>query len=57
MKKNFDLVLLDLNIQNVRPPTEVKDAFDDASKALQDKSRLEEDARADGRSVGVYEVR
>lgn len=40
------LVLLDLNIQNVRPPAEVKDAFDDASKALQDKSRLEEDARA-----------
>ncbi len=45
------LVLLDLNIQNVRPPTEVKDAFDDASKALQDKSRLEEDARADASRI------
>ncbi|MBZ0222531.1 MAG: FtsH protease activity modulator HflK [Dokdonella sp.] len=45
------LVLLDLNIQNVRPPTEVKDAFDDASRALQDKSRLEEDARAEASRI------
>lgn len=35
-----------LNFQNVRPPQEVKDAFDDASRALQDKQRLEEEAKA-----------
>jgi membrane protease subunit HflK len=35
-----------LNFQNVRPPQEVKDAFDDASRALQDKQRAEEDAKA-----------
>lgn len=40
------LVLTELNFQNVRPPQEVKDAFDDASRALQDKQRLEEEARA-----------
>jgi len=45
------LVLLDLNVQNVRPPAEVKDAFDDASRALQDKSRLEEDARAEASRI------
>lgn len=45
------LVLIDLNIQNVRPPAEVKDAFDDASRALQDKSRLEEDARAEASRI------
>lgn len=45
------LMLIDLNIQNVRPPAEVKDAFDDASRALQDKSRLEEDARAEASRI------
>ncbi len=40
------LVLTELNFQNVRPPQEVKDAFDDASRALQDKQRLEEEAKA-----------
>lgn len=40
------LVLTELNFQNVRPPPEVKDAFDDANRALQDKQRLEEEAKA-----------
>ena len=40
------LVLTELNFQNVRPPQEVKDAFDDANRALQDKQRLEEEAKA-----------
>ena len=38
--------LTELNFQNVRPPQEVKDAFDDANRALQDKQRLEEEAKA-----------
>lgn len=40
------LNLTELNFQNVRPPQEVKDAFDDANRALQDKQRLEEEAKA-----------
>ncbi len=40
------LVLTELNFQNVRPPPEVKDAFDDANRALQDKQRVEEEAKA-----------
>lgn len=40
------LALTELNFQNVRPPQEVKDAFDDANRALQDKQRLEEEAKA-----------
>ncbi|HEY0180950.1 MAG TPA: FtsH protease activity modulator HflK [Dokdonella sp.] len=40
------LTLTELNFQNVRPPPEVKDAFDDANRALQDKQRLEEEAKA-----------
>ena len=40
------LVLTELNFQNLRPPQEVKDAFDDANRALQDKQRLEEEAKA-----------
>lgn len=40
------LTLTELNFQNVRPPQEVKDAFDDANRALQDKQRLEEEAKA-----------
>jgi len=40
------LTLTELNFQNVRPPQEVKDAFDDASRALQDKQRAEEEAKA-----------
>ena len=43
---NTGLVLTELNFQNVRPPQEVKDAFDDANRALQDKQRLEEEAKA-----------
>jgi len=40
------LTLTELNFQNVRPPQEVKDAFDDASRALQDKQKIEEEAKA-----------
>ncbi len=40
------LALTELNFQNLRPPQEVKDAFDDANRALQDKQRLEEEAKA-----------
>lgn len=40
------LQLTELNFQNVRPPQEVKDAFDDANRALQDKQRAEEEAKA-----------
>lgn len=40
------LSVSELNFQNVRPPQEVKDAFDDANRALQDKQRLEEEAKA-----------
>lgn len=40
------LVLTALNFQNVRPPAEVREAFDDANRALQDKQRLEEEAKA-----------
>lgn len=43
---NTGLAVNALNFQNVRPPQEVKDAFDDASRALQDKQRLEEEAKA-----------
>jgi membrane protease subunit HflK len=43
---NTGLTVNALNFQNVRPPQEVKDAFDDASRALQDKQRLEEEAKA-----------
>lgn len=43
---NTGLSVSELNFQNVRPPQEVKDAFDDANRALQDKQRLEEEAKA-----------
>ena len=34
------------NFQNPRPPPEVKDAFDDATNALQDRQRIENEAQA-----------
>jgi len=40
------LVVSDVNFKNVRPPQEVKDAFDAANSALQDKTRAEEEAKA-----------
>jgi len=40
------LVISEMNFQNVRPPQEVKDAFDAANSALQDNSRLQEEAKA-----------
>lgn len=36
----------EFNFQNVRPPQEVQDAFDDAISAREDKQRLENEARA-----------
>lgn len=40
------LVVSEFNIQNARPPQEVKDAFDDAITAREDKQRLENEAEA-----------
>jgi membrane protease subunit HflK len=36
----------EFNFQNVRPPPEVKDAFDDAIAAREDKDRIEKEAEA-----------
>ena len=40
------LSVTQFNIQNARPPQEVKDAFDDAITAREDKQRIENEARA-----------
>lgn len=40
------LGVTELNFQNIRPPQEVREAFDDANRALQDKQRAEELAKA-----------
>jgi modulator of FtsH protease HflK len=40
------IVVTELNFQNVRPPPEVKDAFDDAIRAREDKQRIENEAQA-----------
>lgn len=40
------LSITELNFQNIRPPQEVREAFDDANRALQDKQRAEELAKA-----------
>ncbi len=40
------LEVTSLNIQNVNPPEAVKDAFDDANRAREDKARLENKAQA-----------
>ena len=40
------LAVSDLNVKNIRPPSEVKDAFDAANSAIQDKNRVVEEARA-----------
>lgn len=40
------LVVTELNLQNARPPEEVKPAFDDVNSAQQDKDRLISEARA-----------
>ena len=40
------LELTAINLQEVRPPREVKDAFDDAIKAREDKERLQNEAEA-----------
>jgi modulator of FtsH protease HflK len=40
------LTVSELNFQNLRPPPEVRDAFDDANRALQDKQRAEQEAQA-----------
>ena len=39
------LAVTELNFQNVRPPQEVKEAFDDANSAREDKQRLEQRGR------------
>lgn len=38
------LTVTEFNLQNARPPQEVKDAFDDAIRAREDKQRFENDA-------------
>jgi membrane protease subunit HflK len=40
------LAVTELNLPNARPPEEVKDAFDDANRAQQDKDRLKNEAEA-----------
>lgn len=40
------LAVSDLNVKNIRPPSEVKGAFDEANSAIQDKTKLVEEARA-----------
>ncbi|MEO7259269.1 MAG: FtsH protease activity modulator HflK [Luteimonas sp.] len=40
------LIVTELNLPNARPPEEVKDAFDDANRAQQDKDRLKNEAEA-----------
>ena len=40
------IVVTELNLPNARPPEEVKDAFDDANRAQQDKDRLKNEAEA-----------
>lgn len=40
------IVVTGFNFQNPRPPQEVKDAFDDATNALQDRQRIENEAQA-----------
>ena len=40
------LTVSEFNLQNARPPQEVKDAFDDAIIAREDKQRIENEAEA-----------
>jgi membrane protease subunit HflK len=42
---NSGLVVNDISFQNVAPPAEVKDAFDDVNAAREDKQRSENEAR------------
>lgn len=43
---NTGLVVNVLNLQNARPPAEVREAFDDAISAREDKQRIEDEAQA-----------
>lgn len=43
---NTGLVVNVLNLQNARPPAEVREAFDDAISAREDKQRFEDEAEA-----------
>jgi len=45
-KYDTGLLVTELNLQNLRPPPEVKDAFDDAITAREDKQRIENEAQA-----------
>jgi membrane protease subunit HflK len=40
------LIVTEVSFQNVSPPKEVKDAFDDVNKAREDKQRIENEAQA-----------
>ena len=40
------LIVTEVSFQNVAPPKEVKDAFDDVNKAREDKQRIENEAQA-----------
>lgn len=40
------ILVTEFNLQNARPPQEVKDAFDDAISAREDKQRIENEAEA-----------
>ncbi|KFN50316.1 FtsH protease activity modulator HflK [Arenimonas composti] len=43
---NTGLTVVNFNLQDARPPEEVKQAFDDAISAREDKNRIENEARA-----------
>ncbi len=40
------ITITEVNFQNIAPPAEVKDAFDDVNKAREDKQRIENEAKA-----------
>lgn len=48
---NTGIEITAVNLQEVRPPQEVKDAFDDAIKAREDKERSQNEAQAYANSV------
>lgn len=43
---NTGILVTDVSFQNVAPPDQVRDAFDDVNKAREDKQRIENEAKA-----------
>jgi membrane protease subunit HflK len=48
---NLGMILTDVNFKDARPPTEVKDAFDDAIAAQEDEERFIREAEAYAREI------